>query len=83
MSLQSLDPNELRTLYDEELTVAKDAISNLRTSFGDSDPNQHILDTLEQCISVIIEKIQTLDQQEKSNSRMSSIDYARVNDNGN
>ena len=62
--------------------MAKDAISNLRTSFGDSDPNQHILDTLEQCISVIIEKMQNLDQHEKSNSRMSSIDYARVNDNG-
>ena len=25
--------SDLRALYDEELTVAKDAISNLRTSF--------------------------------------------------
>ncbi len=30
----SLDPAELKALYDEELSVAKDAISNLRTSFG-------------------------------------------------
>lgn len=45
---------------------------------SESDPNQHILDTLEQCISVIIEKIQHLDQ-DKASSRLSSIDYARVN----
>ena len=54
--------------------------------FSGSDPNQHILDTLEQCISVIIEKIQHLDSlqqqqvDEKNSSRMSSLDYARVND---
>ena len=108
--------SDLRALYDEELAVAKDAISNLRTSFryknhihlrvidilygllwakesndflfsSGSDPNQHILDTLEQCISVIIEKIQHLDSlqqqqqaDEKNSSRMSSLDYARVND---
>ena len=29
--------------------------------FSESDPNQHILDTLEQCLSVIIEKIQRID----------------------
>ena len=46
-----------RSLYSEELAVARDAISNLRSSFPDSDPNQHILDTLEQCISVIVEKL--------------------------
>lgn len=55
--------------------------------FSGSDPNQHILDTLEQCISVIIEKIQHLDNlqqqqqmEDKNSSRMSSLDYARVND---
>ncbi len=30
---QALDSNEMRALYDEEFAVAKDAISNLRTSF--------------------------------------------------
>ena len=44
-----------------------------------SDPSQHILDTLEQCISVIIEKIQRLDQ-ERNGSRMSSIDYNKANE---
>ena len=41
----------------EELAVAKDAIANLRVSFGEADPNQHMLDTLEQCVSVIVEKL--------------------------
>jgi len=82
--------------YDEELNVAKDAISNLRTSFNGGDPNQHILDTLEQCISVIIEKRQppnaggsskTADSgalpadNAPSSSRLGSLDYARANNN--
>ena len=41
--------------------------------FSGSDPNQHILDTLEQCISVIIEKLHRLDQ-DKNGSRLSSMD---------
>ena len=43
--------------YTEELVVARDAIANLRVSFSEADPNQHILDTLEQCVSVIVEKL--------------------------
>ena len=46
-----------KSVYYEELWVARDAISNLRSSFSDSDPNQHILDTLEQCVSVIVERV--------------------------
>ena len=41
--------------------------------FSGSDPNQHILDTLEQCISVIIEKLHRLDQ-DKNGSRLGSMD---------
>ena len=37
--------------------MARDAIANLRVSFTEADPNQHILDTLEQCVSVIVEKL--------------------------
>ena len=57
------DGKELRRLgadknvYQEELRVARDAISNLRSSFSESDPGQHVLDTLEQCISVIVERM--------------------------
>lgn len=54
--------------------------SNVSIFFSSgSDPSQHILDTLEQCISVIIEKIQRLDQ-ERNGSRMSSIDYNKANE---
>ena len=45
-----------------------------------ADPNQHILDTLEQCISVIIEKMQNVSEYEKPGSRLSSLDYSRTND---
>ena len=44
--------------------------------FSGSDPNQHILDTLEQCISVIIEKLHRLDQ-DKNDSRLSSMEYSK------
>ena len=58
------------------------------------DPNQHILDTLEQCISVIIEKRHqpsnlsnplgsiaetSSHNNSQPNSRLSSLDYARTN----
>ena len=56
-------------LYAEELRVARDAISNLRSSFSDADPGQHILDTLEQCISVIVERM--AGEGSKPGSRMS------------
>ena len=64
-----------KTLYNEELQVARDAISNLRSSFSDSDPNQHILDTLEQCISVIVEK---LVEGSKPGSRMSNSEHSDI-----
>lgn len=38
------------------------------------------MDTLEQCLSVIVEKVQSAEQQEKSSGRLSSLDYQRVND---
>merc|ERR1712079_768157 len=64
-----------RSVYYEELRVARDAISNLRSSFSDSDPNQHILDTLEQCISVIVEK---LVDGSKPGSRMSNSEHSDI-----
>ena len=63
-----------RSVYNEELRVARDAIANLRSSFSDSDPNQHILDTLEQCISVIVEKI--LEGGSKPGSRLSNCEMS-------
>ena len=63
-----------KSVYNEELSVARDAIANLRSSFTDSDPNQHILDTLEQCISVIVEKI--LEGGSKPGSRLSNCEMS-------
>ena len=67
-----------RSVYNEELRVARDAIANLRSSFSDSDPNQHILDTLEQCISVIVEKI--VEGGSKPGSRMSNSELSDSGD---
>ena len=67
-----------RSVYNEELGVARDAIANLRSSFTDSDPNQHILDTLEQCISVIVEKI--VEGGSKPGSRMSNCELSDSGD---
>jgi len=42
--------------FNEELRVAREAISSLRSMFRDHDPGHHILDTLENCVSIIVEK---------------------------
>ena len=75
---QSQLPPVDRSVYNEELSVARDAIANLRSSFTDSDPNQHILDTLEQCISVIVEKI--VEGGSKPGSRMSNCELSDSGD---
>ena len=63
-----------KAVYTEELRVARDAIANLRSSFSDADPNQHILDTLEQCISVIVERL--VEGGSKPGSRLSHTDQS-------
>ncbi|XP_047738873.1 uncharacterized protein LOC108676477 isoform X2 [Hyalella azteca] len=40
----------------EEIGLVREAIGALRTNFRSTDPNQHILDTLEQAIGVLMEK---------------------------
>ena len=55
------------------LKLIYDFIYLFLSFFSGSDPNQHILDTLEQCISVIIEKLHRLDQ-DKNGSRLGSMD---------
>ncbi|XP_045137545.1 uncharacterized protein LOC123519916 isoform X3 [Portunus trituberculatus] len=43
----------------EELHLVRDAIASLRSNFRETDPNQHTLDTLEQAISILIERSST------------------------
>ena len=51
--------------FNEELQVAKEAIANLRSMFRDTDPGHHILDTLEQCVTIIVEKAGSMPGGEK------------------
>jgi len=46
-----------RNQYREELQVAREALSSLRTNFRSNDPNHHTLDTLEQCMAFLLERI--------------------------
>lgn len=46
-----------RNQYREELQVARDALSSLRSNFRGNDPNHHTLDTLEQCMAFLLERI--------------------------
>ena len=41
----------------DEMSVLRDSLSSLRHCFNNSDPHQHTLDTLEQGISSLMEKI--------------------------
>ena len=69
-----------KAVYTEELRVARDAIANLRSSFSDADPNQHILDTLEQCISVIVERL--VEGGSKPGSRLGNTDLSDLGECG-
>ncbi|XP_043202813.1 dixin-like isoform X2 [Amphibalanus amphitrite] len=41
----------------EELHILREAISSLRASFRESDPSHHTLDTLEQCLAVVLDRL--------------------------
>ena len=57
--------------FKEELQVAREAIANLRSMFRDSDPGHHILDTLEQCVSIIVEKAsRSVAEEENENEKV-------------
>lgn len=45
----------------DELQLVRDALRSLRNSFGGHDPQQHTLDTLEQGLSNLMERIHTPD----------------------
>ena len=45
--------------FREELEVAREAIASLRSMFREADPGLHILDTLDQCVDIIVEKAES------------------------
>lgn len=46
-----------RPLMREELQVARDALQSLRRSFKHNDPHHHTIDTLEQSIALLMERL--------------------------
>jgi len=65
-----------RNQYREELQVAREALSSLRSNFRGNDPNNHTLDTLEQCMAFLLERIagpDVLDCTSQSNYSDSSL----------
>lgn len=57
-----------RNQYREELQVAREALASLRSNFKGNDPNHHTLDTLEQCMAFLLERIAGPDNLEVSSS---------------
>ncbi|XP_064617461.1 dixin-like isoform X2 [Liolophura sinensis] len=50
----------------DELQVVRDSLQSLRSGFLGADPHQHTIDTLEQSISTLIEKLHTAHSQSGS-----------------
>lgn len=57
MSLNGL----LSSWQTEELQLVRDALRSLRNSFGGHDPQHHTLDTLEQGMASLMDRLYTLD----------------------
>ncbi|XP_033758461.1 dixin-like isoform X3 [Pecten maximus] len=49
--------NYVQTGTGDELQVVRDSLHNLRLSFKGTDPQQHTIDTLEQSVSTLLDKI--------------------------
>ncbi|XP_022248631.1 dixin-A-like isoform X2 [Limulus polyphemus] len=60
---QSLElPISVRIEHREELKVVKEAISCLRLCFAPTDPYQHTLDTIEQSLASLLERVNALEE---------------------
>jgi hypothetical protein len=55
-----------KPLMREELQVARDALHSLRTSFKGNNPHHHTLDTLEQSIALLMERLHMAEAQKFS-----------------
>lgn len=49
----------------EELQLVREALRSLRDSFSGHDPQHHTLDTLEQGVSSLMDRLHTLDAQRR------------------
>lgn len=56
-------PFDFQLTNADELQVVRDSLQSLRSGFLGADPHQHTIDTLEQSISTLIEKLHTAHSQ--------------------
>ncbi|XP_077870136.1 dixin-like [Saccoglossus kowalevskii] len=61
----------------EELQVMRDALRNLRASFSGHDPQHHTLDSLEQSIATLVDKIKTRSRRNSDSSSTESVSRYR------
>lgn len=54
----------------EELQLVRDALRSLRNSFGGHDPQHHTLDTLEQGMASLMDRLYTLESQTRRDRKV-------------
>lgn len=54
----------------EELQLVRDALRSLRNSFGGHDPQHHTLDTLEQGMASLMDRLYTLESQTRQERKV-------------
>lgn len=55
----------LRSPQGEELQLVREALRSLRDSFSGHDPQHHTLDTLEQGVSSLMDRLHSLESQRR------------------
>lgn len=54
----------------EELQLVRDSLRSLRNSFGGHDPQHHTLDTLEQGMASLMDRLYTLESQTRQERKV-------------
>lgn len=62
--------NGLCSWQTEELQLVRDALRSLRNSFGGHDPQHHTLDTLEQGMASLMDRLYTLESQTRRDRKV-------------
>lgn len=57
----------------EELQLVRDALRSLRNSFGGHDPQHHTLDSLEQGMASLMDRLYTLESQTRQDRKVGSV----------
>uniref|UniRef100_A0A2K6BEV0 DIX domain containing 1 n=1 Tax=Macaca nemestrina TaxID=9545 RepID=A0A2K6BEV0_MACNE len=60
----------VRRLYDDDLQLVRDALRSLRNSFSGHDPQHHTIDSLEQGISSLMERLHVMETQKKQERKV-------------